>query len=60
MANWVIVLASREFMQIVFFLLKWSKYGGNVKISLITVSHMASCKLRNFGQPDFVNYVGMH
>ena len=43
--NWVIGVASREFKEII-----WqieSKYGGNLKISLTTVSHMASCNLRN-------------
>ena len=50
---------------------KWSKCGGNLKILLIRVTHMASCNLRNFegsvlrfrksqitsrNLTDFVNY----
>ena len=43
---WVIGAASRDFKQINC-LKKRSKSGGNLKISLIIVSYMASCNFRN-------------
>ena len=44
--NWVTRITRKEFKQTVY-LTKGPKRGGNLKISLITVSHMASCNLRN-------------
>ena len=44
--TYIIGVASKSFKQIVH-LTKGSKYGVNLKIALITVSHIASCNLRN-------------
>ena len=44
--NWVVRVAWTEFIKVVD-LTKEAKCDGNLKISLITVSHTASCNLRN-------------
>ena len=44
--NWVVRVAWAEFIKVVD-LTKEAKCDGNLKISLITVSHTASCNLRN-------------
>ena len=44
--TWVIWVAWGEFMQLVYITKGGSKCSGNLRISLITVSHMASCNLQ--------------